>query len=298
MLRWKNQVTLLEVRGEKATVLSSRPVDRDREVALEGKARLKVESCRPHSDGGYVLSGMARDLAGTTADRNSTPGIRRHGRTVLRSRVMSAQLPGYRAVTSNCSISGFLLETEGPVSPDTRLALEIELESVDAPLRTTARSVWCKQRDPKRWLVGVELCEPDSAVVELLGQLTGEAAPSTQLRAQVAPGHVRKSRRAELVAQLRHYRFETSSLKVDIILPHGTPYCLEVPEPRSLRDNRPLAGIQLSHLEYEQDGFQAVYRLLSPWNEVVLEVTAAPASQEIWQGLPSLHPRRIRLALS
>ncbi|MCE7874677.1 PilZ domain-containing protein [bacterium CPR1] len=307
MLSWRTRTTLLEVQGDRATVLSSRPVDRGREVALDGKARLTVEGCRPHSQGGYVLSGVARDANRLPMPPAPPEGVRRRPRAVLRSRVMSAQLPGYRAVTRDCSVTGLLLEAEGPVSPGTRLSLEIELESVEIPLRTTARAVWCEQDVPKRWLVGVELVQPDAGLVHLLKQLTGEPAASSDeghgaqasgQRPVTAPPLPRSTRRAELVAQLRHYRFEPSGLKVDIVLPHGTLHCLEIPEPRSLRDNRPLAGTQLSFLEYEQDAFQAVYRLQSPWNEVVLEVTAAPGSQEIWRGLPPLHPRRIRLALS
>lgn len=312
MLNWRSRATLLDIRGDKATVLSSRPVDRGREVVLDGKARLKVEVCRPHREGGYVLAGVARDATGLAPSLTSPEGIRRHERAALRSRVMSAQLPGYRAVTLDCSVSGLLLETEGPVSPGTRLSLEIELESVETPLRATGRTVWCEQKVPKRWLVGVELTQPDAGLIDLLKQITGGSAASGgavgtksdqgsvagETRPVKAPPRPPSTRRAELVAHLRHYRFEPSCLKVDIVLPHGTLHCLEIPEPRSLRDNRPLAGTHLSYLELEQDGFQAVYRLQSPWNEVVLEVTAAPGSQEIWRGLPPLHPRRIRLALS
>ncbi len=311
MLNWRTRTTLIDIRGDKATVLSSRPVDRGREVVLDGKARLRVEVCRPHRGGGYVLAGVARDANGLAPSPTSQEGIRRHERATLRSRVMSAQLPGYRAVTLDCSLSGLLLETEGPVPPGTRLNLEIELESVETPLKVTGRTVWCDQKIPKRWLVGLELIQPDAGLIEVLKQITGDAAGGAGAAGMEsdhgsAAGEAKpmklpprpSTRRAELVAHLRHYRFEPSCLKVDLVLPHGTLHCIEIPEPRSLRDNRPLAGTHLSYLELEQDGFQAVYRFQSPWNEVVLEVTAAPGSQEIWRGLPPLHPRRIRLALS
>lgn len=268
MLSWKNLISSLSLVGAKPTVLSPRPAE-------------------PGQD---LNEGQASTAFGLAPRRSPAQGLRRHSRSPLRSRVMSAQLPGFRAVTVDGSVSGLLLETEGPVPPDARLSLEIELESLEAPVRAVARAIWCQQKDSKRWLVGVELCEPDQVLVELLGGLSPEARGTTPV--------ARRARRAQLVAELRHYRFEPSALKVDIALPNGSLHSLEIPAPRSLRDNRPLAGTQLSYLDYEQSGFQAVYRLLSPWNEIVLEIQAAPSSEELWRGLPTVHSRRIRLALS
>lgn len=148
--------TLVEIQGARASVLSARRIVPGRTIVVKngkGKARVKVLSCRPRAQGGFVLSGTTPDSPQLSLPDGPPTGVRRSPRGELRARVMSAQIPAFRAITLDCSLTGLLLETEGPVEPGQRPMLEVEFEGPDGARRMVGVAVWCQQEDPRHWHV-------------------------------------------------------------------------------------------------------------------------------------------------
>ncbi len=109
--------------------------------------RIKVESCRKLESGGLLYSAKVlgevpgESHHGTVHD----PSMRKAARHNVGVRVMSKDLPGYRALTIDLSQTGMQLEIDQKIGTGHSIRLNLEFDRVDlAAMDVEARVVWCR----------------------------------------------------------------------------------------------------------------------------------------------------------
>lgn len=87
-------------------------------------------------------------------------GARRRPRHTHALRLLSKELPGFRALSVDFNALGLQIQAEGAVEPGKVLTLDIELELSTIP-RVLCQGVvrWCRHLDRKRYLLGLEFVE-------------------------------------------------------------------------------------------------------------------------------------------
>lgn len=100
------------------------------------------------------------DSAPPAAKPDAGVGARRRPRHTHALRLLSKELPGFRALSVDFNPLGLQLQAEGEVEPGKVLTLDIELELSTIP-RVLCQGVvrWCRQLDRKRYLIGLEFVE-------------------------------------------------------------------------------------------------------------------------------------------
>lgn len=89
--------------------------------------------------------------------QNSGIGARRRPRHRLSLRLLSKDLPGFKALSVDYNALGLQIQTEGEIPKDKILALNIELEGGNMPrVLCQGKVCWCTQVERKRYLIGVE----------------------------------------------------------------------------------------------------------------------------------------------
>jgi len=76
---------------------------------------ISVEACRNMGNGKHLVVGCPIEPLAELVPAKEVLGQRRHPRSRLCLRVMSPDLPGYVAMTMDCSDSGLQLETHQPL---------------------------------------------------------------------------------------------------------------------------------------------------------------------------------------
>ncbi|MEW6280544.1 MAG: PilZ domain-containing protein [Candidatus Eremiobacterota bacterium] len=126
----------------------------------------RIVTCRPH-DGAYLCVGETgldeasleeiRKRYQSAAKLRGAAG-RRSRRYITSIRVLSPELPGYRALTVDFSMHGLQLESEGPVEVGKIVNITLELDASSSPqLNLDGKVVWCREKDRRKFLIGVEL---------------------------------------------------------------------------------------------------------------------------------------------
>lgn len=128
----------------------------------------KIVTCRPNPGGGYLCVGetglteeaveeIKKRLQSAPKKANAGNAGRRSRRFVTSIRVLSPELPGYRGLTVDFSMHGMQLESEGSVQVGKVINITLELDSSSMPeLNLDAKVVWCREKDRRKALIGLE----------------------------------------------------------------------------------------------------------------------------------------------
>ncbi len=136
------------------------------DVPIDGKLELVkleviVDSFRPLPDGSSLLIAHivadSENLARRTALMANVPRpdlgrlARRSERLPVSVRVLSEQLPGFRAVTVDLSLHGAQIQCEGLLEVNTYMNVTLELEMTEMPrLSLQALVVWSRAEEERR----------------------------------------------------------------------------------------------------------------------------------------------------
>ncbi|MCE7870324.1 PilZ domain-containing protein [bacterium CPR1] len=133
----------------------------------------KIITSRPNPGGGFLCvgeTGLTEEALGEikkrlkSAPRSNHSGTagRRSRRYVTSIRVLSPELPGYRALTVDFSMHGMQLEAEGSLQVGKQVNITLELDSSTMPeLNLDAKVVWCREKDRRKVLIGLEYLNVD-----------------------------------------------------------------------------------------------------------------------------------------
>lgn len=128
----------------------------------------KIVTCRPNPDGGFLCVGetglteealeeIKKRLQSIPKSSSAGSAGRRSRRFVTSIRVLSPELPGYRGLTVDFSMHGMQLESEGGVQVGKQINITLELDSSTMPeLNLDAKVVWCREKDRRKVLIGLE----------------------------------------------------------------------------------------------------------------------------------------------
>jgi hypothetical protein len=88
---------------------------------------------------------------------NTGVGARRRPRHRLSLRLLSKDLPGFKALSVDYNALGLQIQAEGEIPTGKVIALNIELEGGNLPrVLCQGKVCWCQQVERKRFLIGVE----------------------------------------------------------------------------------------------------------------------------------------------
>lgn len=136
-------------------------------VTLPGQPELTlpitIKSCRA-GERGFICYGEVPSVKGLErfqAKLSSDSKPRREPRFLVGVRILSPELPSFKAISVDFSRSGLQLEAEGEVPLDTMLTLTLETEIRQIPsVICRARAVWCRPTGQfERCRVGLEFAE-------------------------------------------------------------------------------------------------------------------------------------------
>lgn len=169
------RIKVLEKKEDRVTFVSPRNLSagRSHEVKLADSRRVKVlvESVRP-LEKGYAITGKVGEEVETPTGQANDPFLRKDLRVDCAMRVLSPDLPGYRAVTVDFSHGGVQVETEGPLTTGRLLDLTLEFDNDQmASVRCRARVAWCAERSRARYRVGLQFVNPSSEAEGLLARM-------------------------------------------------------------------------------------------------------------------------------
>lgn len=300
MLR-SEQVDYIEHDGCRLTFFASRdPGEGERRVRMGTQSlRVRVESTR-EAGGGFVCHGAVQ---GEWKLPEAVAGAEVRGarRIPCRIRVMGRELPAFRGMTVDFSVSGMQVELEGPVEVgqvlDVRLDFELPtLESVEC----CARVAWCRQEHARSYRAGMEfLNAADSTRVALKGFEGWLLDPSQRPRAPQAPP-ARPPAEPPVRPPAGHLEgFVADETEVRLVVVHrqGGRHRLRFSRPRVVRDNRGMTGASyVDAVEFEASELIAAvwrrgpiklddppdlrhYQFLSQTDEVVFEIVCEGPSR-------------------
>ncbi|MBI3926331.1 MAG: PilZ domain-containing protein [Armatimonadetes bacterium] len=166
-LRGPEQVSWFSLEGDVLIFLSDRPRGLGERVRLRlsvpgGRRDVRVEvASQRATPQGWVCTALHRgQLDGLASPQPEFQ--RRSPRVAVSARVMSRELPGYRAVSVDLSLEGIQLALEAPLQPGQELELTVDDEG-GAPLRLRARVVWCRPGGgPRAYRAGMEFVDLDA----------------------------------------------------------------------------------------------------------------------------------------
>lgn len=137
-------------------------------VVLPGQAEMTlpitVKSCRA-GENGFMCFGEVPSVKGLERFQAALSGksakSRREPRFLVGIRILSPELPSFKAISVDFSKSGLQLEAEGEVPLGTMLTLTLETEVRQIPsVICRAKVVWCKPTGQfTRCRVGLEFAE-------------------------------------------------------------------------------------------------------------------------------------------
>jgi Tfp pilus assembly protein PilZ len=135
--------------------------------------RIRIESCRKLENGGLLYSAkVVGDLPMAEAKgvQVHDPSMRKAARHNVGVRVMSKQLPGYKALTIDLSRTGMQLEIDSKVPTGQTILLNLEFDRIDVPnMNVDAKIVWCRPHPTRddRFRCGIHF-EPSPAIAKQL----------------------------------------------------------------------------------------------------------------------------------
>lgn len=169
-------IKVLERKEDRLTFVSPRNLSagRSHEVKLADSRRVRVlvESVRPLERGYAVTGKVGEEVREVTPIAAKDPFVRKDARVDCAMRVLSPDLPGYRAVTVDFSHGGVQVETEGPLATGRLLDVTLEFDNNEmASVRCQARVAWCAERSRARYRVGLQFVNPSPEADGLLGRM-------------------------------------------------------------------------------------------------------------------------------
>ncbi len=301
-------IKVLEKKENRLTFVSSRnlPAGRNVEVKLADSRRVRVlvENTRPLERGYAVTARLEAEVEQVVETVAADPFVRKAPRVDCAMRVLSPDLPGYRAVTVDFSHGGVQVETEGPLPTGRLLDLTLEFDNDKmASVRCQARVAWCAQRSRARYRAGLQFVTPSPEVdrqlerieetlsvrdeTSILKRTLGCDSPQAQPRAsrEQAPVHV------ELPGVLEGYCNRNQRFVAQVRQSSGTLE-LTFPGCQTVRDYNSASGVTLQGLrEYSgselcdsitrrtgQGGWRH-YQFLYQNGQIVMEVVSEGVCQ-------------------
>jgi hypothetical protein len=107
--------------------------------------------------GSNQLAQIRQVMDNAAVAEKSDAGARRRTRHRLSLRLLSKDLPGFKALSVDYNALGLQIQTEGEIPVGKVLALNIELEGGNMPrVLCQGKVCWCQQVERKRFMIGVE----------------------------------------------------------------------------------------------------------------------------------------------
>lgn len=107
--------------------------------------------------GSHHLAQIRQVLDSAKMAENTGAGGRRRPRIRLSLRLLSKDLPGFKAISVDYNALGLQIQTEGEMERGKIIALNLELEGGNIPrVLCQAKVCWCQQVERKRFLIGLE----------------------------------------------------------------------------------------------------------------------------------------------
>ncbi len=256
-------IKVLEKKEDRLTFVSPRNLSagRSHEVKLADSRRVRVlvESVRPLERGYAVTGKVGEEVTMLTPTSAKDAFVRKDSRVDCAMRVLSPDLPGYRAVTVDFSHGGVQVETEGPLATGRMLDLTLEYDNNEmASVRCQARVAWCAERSRARYRVGLQFVNPSPEANGLLGRmeelLTTRDETSIHKRTIGADAMVQRSAAreetpvtAELPGVIDAYCNRNHNLVTQVRQSSGMLE-LTFPSCQAVRDYNTASGVRLSSL--------------------------------------------------
>lgn len=167
------QVELLEIEGRQLGFRSLKENAVGQtvkvKVSFPGQSEMTlpitIKSCRP-ADDAFICYGQVPSVKGlerfqAALNHQSTDKPRREPRFLIGIRILSPELPSFKAISVDFSKSGLQLEAEGEVPLGTMLTLTLETEIRQVPsVICRAKVIWCRPTGHfQRCRVGLEFAE-------------------------------------------------------------------------------------------------------------------------------------------
>ncbi|MCE7869060.1 PilZ domain-containing protein [bacterium CPR1] len=251
--------------------------------------KLRVKTSRSLGDGrflgvGSVLEGLAPDEQ--VVAQETPEGLRQAPRVPYRTGVVSPELPNYKALTLDCSLSGLQLQTDGPLPVGQVIQLSLDLRESGEPVPCLARVAWCRHApDDGKYRVGLEFVEPavdlELALKSVTDDVLGTAfdkTPAGVLKAQLShQGPARFETLEEELSPLagkiqKSWMDQERALHVEVMLDSGQLETVKIPATRLLRDYRDKQGHEVAALGCSQSSGGKRWRFLNYEQQAVLEV--------------------------
>lgn len=107
--------------------------------------------------GSHQLAQIRQVMDTAAMTENTGVGARRRPRHRLSLRLLSKDLPGFKALSVDYNALGLQIQAEGEIPQGKVIALNIELEGGNLPrVLCQGKVCWCQQVERKRFLIGVE----------------------------------------------------------------------------------------------------------------------------------------------
>ena len=107
--------------------------------------------------GSHQLAQIRQVMDQAQMAENTGVGARRRPRHRLSLRLLSKDLPGFKALSVDYNALGLQIQSEGEMPKDKIIALKIELEGGNMPrVLCQAKVCWCTQVERKRYMIGLE----------------------------------------------------------------------------------------------------------------------------------------------
>lgn len=107
--------------------------------------------------GSNILAQIRQVMDTAAVTQKGDAGARRRPRHRLSLRLLSKDLPGFKALSVDYNALGLQIQTEGEIPVGKILALNIELEGGNMPrVLCQGKVCWCQHVERKRYMIGVE----------------------------------------------------------------------------------------------------------------------------------------------
>lgn len=255
--------------------------------------KVLIKTSRNLGDGRFL--GVGTVLDGLEADDKVVPvgqpegALRQSPRIPYRTGVVGPNLPNYKALTLDCSLSGLQLQTDGALPVGEILQLNLDLRDNAEPVKCEARVAWCRHvPEDAKYRVGLEFVEPavdlELALREVTADLLGtqfDSTPAGVLKAQLS--HQGAGASMELVETMtplpgkiqKSWMDQDRTLIVEIKLDGGDIHTVKIPNTKLLRDYRDKQGSEIAVMATSETGAVRRWRFLSYEQQPVLDVESA-----------------------
>jgi hypothetical protein len=260
------------------------------------KLPIQVEYCRRMEDGDYLVVAQAEEAPQELLSDGL--GERREIRLDEHFRILSPDIPEFRALTRDCSLSGLQFETTQPVPVGSSLQLALGIWPLGADVDCEVEVMWCEriQQAPHRSELGhssrTELYRVGCRFVGENPTLRASLQSFFQDRLQRHPDRGAQplaqapavsttppvEEQAPLNAVLTGVSVDERGTTVHLRLEQGEKRRVLLPNVRCVKDYHGRTGRRIGYLACRQGANGTRIRFLTPTFDKVLEIETGPAA--------------------